>query len=1168
MADPLFAERFILSNQIGDGRMSSVHLAYDSVNANNQVVVKILNTAHPDEIKRELFQRETNALKRLHHTSVVKMLHSGWSDSHQAFYLVLDYLPYSLDQYLRGQLRNELGSLQTYLLMRDLADALAYAHSEGVVHRDIKPSNILLDIHGRPLLTDFGISKLLTQLTVGETLAGYWSGGYASPEQRTGALVEPQSDIFSLGCVFYYLLSGEQPPSEGPAATLVDERISAPTPILNLLKGMLAHNPADRPSSGGQLRTILEATRQLETAPRHFLILTQAAIRDVVSAGYSQREDVHHVAQALIEDLGGMELEDVYIHRDFINDNDLIILGDSLRLICSPDQGGDALAIKAVQTPYPPTLEGEKGRSMSYRAMWEPVVRQFRTTETDATMAAASHDLTELMAKLATYETVGAVTEERRQSRRDFIEHWDRALLQSRNRIEGGATNLDYSAIVEEPDYLRFTLNTLPSDNLNWGDDTPLAVRESAQAPRLSVGNLVGIRGRIVEVARQRRPSHKEETPLPSSGVLTVDITEALVANRRQREAVNAFLYEQMTNTSLGHVILDPAKATYTSDVDVTFYQDWLSEDKKEAVRRALASNELFLIQGPPGTGKTSVISEIVLQILKREPNARILLTSQSNVAVDHALTQISKATKAPAPEMVRVGRPDKIGHEGKSWTLTERARVWREEVLSRCNPQLDSLGAEERRLRAAIRESKESSHDDSDQDSALEEWIEEARAIAEQLQEYEEEYSSLGTDVPLAIKQAAAETIAMTRSELRAQLDALNGLLTQPISTDSLSEEEFLAELLRVSALSHHRTLADANPESLELRRIQELRRTLTDWTRVVGLTQDFHDLIGRSARVVATTCLFSGRRTESAQGQQAFDWAIVDEAGRATVPEVLIPIVKSSRVILVGDERQLPPMVDDTITVETQDTSYMSRLDTSLFQSLVEQAQSSNPECLTSLTTQYRMHHAISDMVSTVFYDGRLSTGDRVGSRNSTFTWMPAPVTWLSTSALPHRTETRGGESYANFAELDVIQQLLEKIEHKCRERNRKPTVGVITGYSAQVEQLSTSIDPANTALWKNVVIEIATVDAFQGRECDVVIYSTVRSNKNRTIGFLADRRRINVALSRARELLVVVGDNAMMESATIGLDLNPFAKVLEYMRLHTDDCKIVDSGLVRLL
>ena len=1149
--------------------MSSVYLALDSASENSQVAVKILNTSHADEIKQELFKRETNALKRLRHPNIVSLLNSNWSESDKSFYLVLEYLPYSLDRYLKGALQSQLGDFQRYRVMRELAEALAHAHSENVVHRDIKPSNILLDVNGCPKLTDFGISKLLTQLTVGETLAGFWSGGYASPEQRSGAITGPESDIYSLGAVFFHLLSHQEPPPEGPTPDMVDEYVNEPRPLRNVLKRMLAADPERRISRGAELLSALDVTRHSETLPRYFLILTQTAIRDVVSAGYATAGDFQSVSDALMEDLGGMELEDVHVRRDQRDRSDIIILGDSLRLICTPDERGDALVVKAVQTPWSPLLERDKERSMLCRAMWEPVESGFRSREENPSLKAATDELMSLLAQLDTYENAGAVSEERRRSRRSFIENWNVALSKNRNRIEGEAVTLGYSAVAEEPDYLRFTLTDPPPDNLNWEDDTPLAVRESPRARWLSVGNLVRIRGRVAEVARQGRRFLRDDSPIPKTGLLATNVTEALAANSRQKYAVDAFLYERMVNPDLARVIVEPSTATRMSEPELDYFQDWLSDDKKEAVGRAVSSNELFLIQGPPGTGKTSVIAEIILQILRRDPDSRILLTSQSNVAVDHALTQIAEAAGEPPPEMVRLGRSEKIGHGGEIWTLEERARSWRQEVLDRCNPELANLRSEERKVRATVKTGEAVPDSESENVGALEEWIAEAREIAEQLQEYEQESSSLGPDVSAATKEATVEMVEQTRAELKEQLAALNDLLPQPIDTQDMSDQDVLAEIIRAAASSNRSGADMEDPATQELHRIQELRRTLTDWTRVVGLSRDFQELIGRSSRVVAATCLFSGKRSSGAAGEEiGFNWAIVDEAGRATVPEVLIPIVQSERAILVGDERQLPPMVEDMMVEESGGLSGEHSLDISLFQSLVDQAKELGRDHLAGLRTQYRMHPAIGNLVSAVFYEGNLENGEQTRSRRTAFDWMPAPVTWLSTSSMPNRMDNRVGPSYANPTEVDVVLRLLNKMEEKCRERRRRPSVGVISGYSAQVEQLATRIDPEDNVRWRNLQIEIATVDSFQGRECDVVVYSTVRSNSERRIGFLKDRRRINVALSRARELLAIVGDNFMMETATIGADLNPFASVLDHLRLHPDECRIIQPDQVELL
>lgn len=1155
--------------------MSSVYRAQDVAAGDTEVAVKLLDTSHGDDVKQELFKRETGALKRLRHPNIVTLRHSGWLSTEQAFYLVFDQLPYSLQEYLQGEQPSQYGNIDPYRVMREIAEALVHAHSENVIHRDIKPSNILFDPNGRPMLTDFGISKLLTELTVGETLAGYWSAGYASPEQRAAGPASTSSDIYSLGSTFFHLLSGQEPPPEGPTPSMVDRSVNGPPQLRNVLKRMLAAEPGDRPSSGSELLSALDITRRVETLPSHFLILTNSALQDIRSAGHASAENFREVAEAVLDDLGGMDVDEVHIHTDERHQGDIIVLGASLRFICTPDEMGDALVVKAVHTPYIASLEAERGRSMSYRALWSPVQGGFRSEEDEASLTVAVGQLTHLLSILNSYETVGAVKHERRSSRREFIERWRVALSNDLNRIEREASSLPYSEVVEEPDYLRFTLTTPPPDGLNWEDDTPLAVRESAQARSQPAGNLVGIRGRIVEVARQTRRPGWDDSPIPRMGLLTVNMMEARSANTRQQSAVNAFLYEQMANPTLANVIIDPSATTRGPETALDFFQDWLSEDTKAVVRKAVSSNELFLIQGPPGTGKTSVIAEIVLQILRQDPDARILLTSQSNVAVDHALTQIAKATDEPSPEMVRLGRTEKIGSGGEAWTLEERALSWRREVLDRCQPVIEELRQSEREARKAFKAGAKSSDPEATIARTIEEWLAEAKDIATLLQDYELEYSSLDSATPDDTKAEAADAVEHTRTQLREQLTALNELLPKPINMQDMKDEAAaLAKIIEAAASPDPNELEVEDSEQRELRRIQELRKVLSQWTGVVGLTSDFHYLIGRSARVVAATCLFSANLFKgdlskgTSQSEVSFDWAIVDEAGRATVPEILVPIVRSERTILVGDQHQLPPMVDAFVMQGSNSQSEDHTLDTSLFQSLTEQAEGSTQEYIASLRTQYRMQPAIGSLISAAFYEGRLANGDLQRSRWRPFDWMPAPVTWLSTSSLPNRAENRSGESFINAAEADTVLQLLDKMEAKCRERRRRPTVGVITGYLAQVERLITQIDPTDRSRWRNLEIEIATVDSFQGRECDVVVYSTVRSNQNSTIGFLKDYRRINVALSRARDLLIIVGDDFMMENATMGSNLNPFASVLNHIRTHPDECKVVQSSLVSFL
>ena len=1079
----LFENRFAIQKRIGNGRMSSVYLALDQHDGNRQVAVKMLDTEHPDELRREAFRRETQALKRLRHPNVVELLGGAWSEAEGAFYLVLDYSPYSLDKLMRGEVGSALGGFDKYRVIRQLADALACAHAERIVHRDIKTANILLDESGEPKLADFGVSKLLGHLTVGETLAAFQSVGFASPEQRGGGAVGLESDVYSLGVVFFHMLTGEEPPPEGPSALDLYRRVDAPQPLKDAIADMLESDPSKRPTAADVLTRLTEITRQRESLPTHSLILTTTAIRNLAETGHIPIQDRNSAAEALVRDLGGDESNEVSVHSDPRDDEGIIILGDSLRLFCKPSDERNALIVIDTRAPHGSRHDMEKSFSSQLRATWRIVGHRGWQPESDA-----ADGLANLIANVGHAETVDNVSRQQRQSRRDFIERWRQTLLKSVNEIESRSPRLPYSSVEEDEDgIITFTLRQPPPDDA-FGDDQTLAVMDSQNESdfRKSVGAFISMRGRRVQVDGLTQGGVTAASDLPKSGTLTVDVAEESASMRRQMKAVDAFLYDRMANPRLGAVITDPSRAARTPPKDISFYQDWLSDDKKDAVRRAVSSGELFLIQGPPGTGKTAVIAEIILQILDANPDARILLASQSNVAVDHALTRVSEAERETAPQMVRIGRPDKIGHGGEDWTLEKRAQEWRTEVLANLAPVEEEMKVAERAARAAVRAS-------------------------------------------------SAPPVLEAREITDGERD---------------SEDAAIAEL----------------------RRVQDLRKTVEDWRAVVGLTPDFQELIGKTSRVVASTCLFVGGRRGDVYGDDIpFDWTIVDEAGRATAPEILIPISKAERAILVGDERQLPPMLDENISREARgdDSDDGESLETSLFQTLIEQSDESGGEYAAMLRTQYRMAPEIGNLVSEVFYEGKLENGAR--PPRDGFGWMPKPVTWFTTSYRNDRRESRRGQSFANTAEAEVVVELLDKLAAKPPPGSAPISVGVITGYSAQVEELTRRVNPRDRSKWRRLDIDVATVDSFQGRECDVVIYSTVRSNDRWTIGFLKDYRRVNVALSRARDLLLIVGDHAMMQSAAIdAIDRarNPFVSVLKRISDTPGECALENSETVRLL
>ena len=271
-----------------------------------------------------------------------------------------------------------------------------------MIHRDIKPSNILLDKDGRPYLTDFGISKLFTDLSIGQTLAGFWSPGYAAPEQQAGQLASFKSDIYSLGAVFYHLLSGQVPLPDGPRPAAVGNYVSAPSHIRAVLEGMLLENPDERKYTAAELVITLEGiTRQVETLPKHYLILTHTAVRDLRAAGRILSDDRDAVAEVLENDLGGTELNEVHIQQDRQDSNTIRILGNSLRLICRIGDDNGLLVI-AVHAPRQAELDRQKEQAMQYRAMWEAV----RTSQ----VTPPGGDLSGLLERLNDFE-VGSTAE-------------------------------------------------------------------------------------------------------------------------------------------------------------------------------------------------------------------------------------------------------------------------------------------------------------------------------------------------------------------------------------------------------------------------------------------------------------------------------------------------------------------------------------------------------------------------------------------------------------------------------------------------------------------------------------------------------------------------------------------------------------------------------------
>lgn len=334
-------------------------------------------------------------------------------------------------------------------------------------------------------------------------------------------------------------------------------------------------------------------------------------------------------------------------------------------------------------------------------------------------------------------------------------------------------------------------------------------------------------------------------------------------------------------------------------------------------------------------------------------------------------------------------------------------------------------------------------------------------------------------------------------------------------------------ADEFRRMALKYKRSFGRAEMEQRKLL-LQEARNIIADVRR---MEQQVTDLILDQADVVACTLVAS--RNEELRGRR-FDTVVIDEAGQALDPAIAIPLLRADRVILAGDPHQLPPTVIDRQAAEL-----------ALGHTVLERVITAHPRAVSLLTEQYRMNRVIMTYSNDVFYRGLVTSHPSVEDHTVPVgAPLPESMVIVDTSGRGWDEEPgEGAESLANRGEaacaLTILDDLLQHAGHDAW------SVGIISPYRGQVRVLQSLINDRHRA--RVASLDIDTVDSFQGSECDIIIISLVRSNTDHDIGFLRDIRRMNVAITRARRKLIIIGDGSTIAS-------HPFYKGLwEYAERH---------------
>lgn len=556
---------------------------------------------------------------------------------------------------------------------------------------------------------------------------------------------------------------------------------------------------------------------------------------------------------------------------------------------------------------------------------------------------------------------------------------------------------------------------------------------------------------------------------------------------RLQQNAIKDFVEGQDEFDIFRKLKLGELESPEFSNADIEYFDSKFSNveegnNQPLAIKKAINNNDILLIQGPPGTGKTSVIVEIVKQLVLNKKE-RVLVCSQAHSAVKNIYDRLKNCH-----EGIRIGNID-VEETMISDDITDRLKYLKNTMIL--------LG----RLQAAQKNNETLSEDD---------W-----------KNFLSDYSTEHTIKHFAKEHSKVCEYFTTNTIVGVgeYLDILNELHSEL--------EKLGDEAVTFNIASHYQSLD-----------------------------------------VLMGTCIGIGMDYDLQRSGIVFDTVIIDEAGKANLAETTVPMQLGKKYILVGDQRQLPPYMDrEEVAQFTDETSLQNlsqkeveaALSYSLFEDFLHDEKFPKDSTVL-LNYQYRMNPEIGDYISELFYNGELLHGCGNETQRCVLEGYPNAVTFIDTTT----SETFDGrniafemgnsqEGFYNPLEIKLIEEsLVPKLESMLRN-DPSLTVGFITPYRNQRQKLLQHLQRTE---FNGCVY---TIDSIQGTEFDVVVLSLVRAfdvtRKNKTVGFLDDMRRLNVALSRAKKKLIIIGN------------LNTLCSDNAHFKLN-DSCEIIPVNVFRKL
>lgn len=1032
------------------------------------------------------FSNKLRHLQRIEHSCLPKIIEYGWEDTQKAYCVVFQYIEETENL---ENIRENIYSIDFLVGIKQVVDCLQKLHSESnISHGDITPANILVDAENNFYLIDFGVSDVASTLSQESSLE-IFAKQFAAPEKWNPTIPKGfpyQSDVYSIGKVIGWFFEDTNMP-------LIDE----------LVKEICKENPSERLGFRDLSSKLQGIIKNPFFDVKYNLIGVwskldiSSFLEEMNNPDFSPKFDISPKKGDNI--LLNIATENFYAEALWLfQDNILNILryytkeennqiyentlkrGVGLKVPIRFFYYNTGYYIKRYSlTQYFQKILQEKQEENTYRADRKNIYKELDFYK-------------ELVEKELDVITKNSL----RLSYTNFKKISDTEIwFQLADNEKYSSDGFIYTHID----------NSLPPN----GEEFEYILSSTADKKQIKKGNpkFSGVAYDFENKKSEESKDENEETELkgcilkfkdcenlnfetiPRSGFIFQDVRQKEEDKKRQLEAINKVKNNDVQNRELIHYLFnaDKLQGEYLDPSLENIYQTddkgspfKYSYNQKQAIFNALERKPLSVIQGPPGTGKTTVITEIVFQILNRDAGAKILITSQTNDAVDNVLENLL-AKNIPLVRLSGVKKPKQIL---KKHTLERKIEGWKEQVKKRTE----------------------------------ENW----KPIKEQFRK------ELEKTKPNLI--SVFELLSENKS-----WDKKKSVLEKVFSKDDL-QNHLESESVFIKALK--------NKTGIDFESYFEKQQIYKDWLDAVsGLDEKgmINQKLIDSIRVIgATTSHIAAKKYSKFSFE--FDYVIMDESGKATLSESLIPLVLGNNAVLVGDHRQLRPMLTSDKEVEKwlrekyKKESSIDEFDNfedyfnrpSLFEKIIETI---NEDYKSQLIECRRMPKDAVTLTSKCFYepfgDEKIDFVQRSEEKEHNLDLKVDNSLIFLDIGNECKSETDGTGSSKNKKSATIIPQILLELDKFDIVENY--SVGVITGYKAQLREIKKQLKPLHSKKMKHIQMNnlvVSVVDKFQGLEKDIIIFDLVRSNQN-TLGFLANANRINVALSRHKKLLIIVGN-----------------------------------------